>query len=122
MQIPSQDPEASMTSYIEKLLSELFRNMLGVEMKEIGFDRDHLHGVIEIPPKYRISDVRGKLKSQSSSRLRKKFTWFEKVYWDDNIVWSPGYFVSSIGRDEKTIQEYVRHQGEQDLGQFLKDL
>ncbi len=78
--------------------------------------------VMVIPPKYRISDVIGKLKSQSSSRLRKKFTWLEKVYWDDNIVWSPGYFVSSIGIDEQTILNYVRHQGEQDSGQIHEDL
>ena len=96
--------------------------MPGVELQEIGFDGDHLHMVIEIPPKYRISDVMGKLKSQSSSRLRKKFTLLEKVYWDDKIVWSPGYFVSSIGVDEKLIREYVKHQGEQDSGQILKDL
>lgn len=111
-----------MTTYIEKLLRGLLRNIPGVELKEIGFDQDHLHMVMEIPPKYRISDVMGRLKSQSSSRLRKKFTWLEKVYWDDNIVWSPGYFVSSIGLDEKTIREYVKHQGEQDSGQILKDL
>ena len=111
-----------MTSYIEKLLHGLLRNMPGVELKEIGFDKDHLHLVMEIPPSYRISEVMGKLKSQSSSRLRKKFIWLEKVYWNDNIVWSPGYFVSSIGLDETTIKNYVKHQGEQDSGQIRKDL
>ena len=111
-----------MTSYIEKLLRGLLRNVPGVELKEIGFEQDHLHMVMEIPPKYRISDVMGKLKSQSSSRLRKKFTWLEKVYWNDRIVWSPGYFVSSIGLDEKTVLNYVKQQGEQDSGQIREDL
>jgi len=114
--------EPGMTSYIDKLLRGLLRNMPGVELKEIGFDQDHLHMVMEIPPKYRISDVMGKLKSQSSSRLRKKFIWLDKVYWNDKIVWSPGYFVSSIGLDEKTILKYVKQQGEQDSGQIREDL
>ena len=64
-----------------------------------GFDQDHLHMVMVIPPKYAISDVVGQLKSQSSSSLREKFQWLNKVYWKENIVWSPGYFVSSIGVD-----------------------
>ena len=48
--------------------------------------KDHLHMVMIIPPKYAISDVIGQLKSQSSSQLRKKFDWLEKVYWKENIV------------------------------------
>ncbi len=73
----------------------------------IGFDGDHLHMVMVIPPKYAIADVMGKLKSQSSSRMRKKFTWLAKVYWKENILWSPDYFVSSVGVDEKVIKNYV---------------
>lgn len=64
----------------------------------------------------------GKLKSQSSSRLRKKFEWLGKVYWKENIVWSPGYFVSSVGVDEKTIKNYVEFQGRQDEGQLRQEL
>lgn len=96
--------------------------MPGVIIDVIGFDKDHLHMVMEIPPKYSISDVMGKLKSQSSSRLRKKFRWLEKVYWADKIVWSPGYFVSSVGVDEEVIRNYVEYQGRQDSGQIREDL
>jgi len=96
--------------------------MPGVEIETIGFDGDHLHMVMIIPPKYSISDVMGRLKSQSSSRMRKKFDWLAKVYWADNIVWSPGYFVSSVGVDEKTIKRYVEYQGHQDSGQHREVL
>lgn len=96
--------------------------MVGVEIETIGFDKDHLHMVIVIPPKYSISDVIGKLKSQSSSRMRKKFKWLEKVYWKENILWSPGYFVSSVGVDEETIKNYVERQGQQDSGQLREEL
>lgn len=73
--------------------------------------------VMLIPPKYSISDCMGSLKSQSASRLRKKFEWLSKVYRKENIVWSPGYFVSSIGLDEQIIKRYVEYQGRQDEGQ-----
>jgi len=92
--------------------------MPGVKIETIGFDKDHLHIVMTIPPKYSISSVIGKLKSQSSSLLRRKFSWLSKVYWKENIVWSPGYFVSSVGVDEKEIKSYVEHQGHQDSGQL----
>ena len=104
--------------YIRRLLPKLLRSMSGVKLETIGFDRDHLHMVMEIPPKFSISSVMGRLKSQSASRLRDKFPWVSKVYWNENIVWSPGYFVSSVGIDEKTIKNYVEHQGHQDSGQL----
>ncbi len=92
--------------------------MPGVTIETIGFDHDHLHMVIVIPPKYSIADVMGNLKSRLESRMRKFFSWLEKVYWKENIIWSPGYFVSSVGIDEETVRKYVEIQGQQDLGQL----
>ncbi len=106
-------------AYIEPTLRTLLRGMPGVKIETIGFDGDHIHIVMVIPPKYSISAVVGQLKSQSASRLREKFKWLEKVYWKENVVWSPGYFVSSVGLDEETIKRYVEFQGKQDSGQQL---
>jgi putative transposase len=111
-----------MCGYIRKLLPKLLRSMPGVEIETIGFDKDHLHMMVSIPPKYSISSVMGKLKSQSASQLRKAFPWLNKVYWNENIVWSPGYFVSSVGVDEATIRQYVEYQGRQDSGQLRMKL
>ena len=108
--------------YFEKLMPKLLRNMPGVTIETIGFDKDHLHMLMSIAPKYSISSVMGTLKSQSSSRLRKKFKWLSDVCWEENIVWSPGYFVSSAGIDEQTIKNYVEHQGRQDSGQLQLEL
>ena len=108
------------TTYIEKLLRGLLRSMPGTLIETIGFDQDHLHLVMVIPPKYSVASVIAQLKSQSASRLRKKFAWLAKVYWKENVVWSPGYFVSSIGLDEATIKRYVEYQGRQDSGQQLQ--
>jgi putative transposase len=96
--------------------------MPGVMLETIGFDNDHLHMLMVIPPKYSIASVMAQLKSQSGSELRRKFKWLEEVYWKENIVWSPGYFVSSVGVDEEVIRRYVEHQGKQDSGQIELDL
>ena len=96
--------------------------MPGVMIETIGLDFDHLHMVMVIPPRYAIAEVMGRLKSQSSSHMRKTFRWLSKVYWKENIVWSPGYFVSSIGIDENTIRHYVEYQGRKDSGQLRMEL
>ena len=96
--------------------------MSDVRLETIGFDIVHLHMVISIQPKFSIATVMGQLKSQSASWLRKEFPWLAKVYWKENIVWSPGYFVSSVGLDEDTVKKYVEHQGKQDSGQLLLEL
>ena len=108
--------------YLRKVLTKLLRSMPGVVIETIGFDGDHLHMVMVIPPKYSIASVMGQLKSQSASTLRKQFSWLAKVYWKESVVWSPGYFVSSVGIDEQVIKNYVEQQGRQDSGQLRMEL
>lgn len=110
------------SSYLKKVIAKLLRGMPGVLVERIGFDQDHLHMLMVIPPKYSIAKVMGQLKSQSSCELRKRFSWLGKVYWKENILWSPGYFVSSVGVDEETIKNYVEYQGRQDSGQLRMEL
>ena len=59
-------------------------------LDEIGFDKDHIHFVMIIPPKYSISDVVGKLKSQSASMMRERYNWLSK--WKDIIIKNLKYF------------------------------
>ena len=96
--------------------------MPGVEIIEQNMQADHIHTIMIIPPKYSVSSVIGRLKGQSASKLRKKFEWLKKVYWKENIVWSPGYFVSTIGLNEEQILKYVKWQQSQDSGQAKLDL
>lgn len=103
-------------------MPKLLRSLPGVEIETIGFDVDHLHMMMLIPPKYSISDVMGKLKSQSSHQIRKTFSWLSKVCWNGNIVWSLGYFVSSVGVNEQVISNCVIHLGEKDTGQLRMEL
>jgi putative transposase len=110
------------TAYIRKIMPKLLRSMPGVNIETIGFDKDHVHMVMVIPPRYSIAAVIGQLNNQSASQLRKKFPWLLQVYVKENIVWSPGYFVSSVGIDEQTIKNYVEAQGHQDSGQLRMKL
>jgi putative transposase len=103
--------------YLERLWPKIMKGMPGVEMVQQNIQVDHIHTIIIIPPKYSVSEVIGRLKGQSASKLRKKFTWLEKVYWKENLVWSPGYFVSTIGLNEEQIIKYVKWQESQDSGQ-----
>ena len=109
-------------SFLKQTFPKLLKSIPGVEIEEIGFDKDHIHFVMIIPPKYSISDVNAQLKSQSSSILRKHYPWLSKVYFKENIVWSTGYFVSSVGANEEMIKNYVAHQGRRDLGQLRLEL
>ena len=106
---------------LRKLLPHLLRRMPGTSIEMLGFDSskpDHIHMVMIIPPKYAIADVMAGVKAQSASYLRKKYPYLAKVYWKENIFWSPGYFVSSVGLDEATIKHYVEFQGKQDSDQL----
>ncbi len=96
--------------------------MPGVQMETIGFDGYHLHMVMVVPPKYAVSDVIGQLKSQSASNMRKTFKWLLKVYCKESVVWSTGYFVSSVGVDEGVIRNYVEYQGRKDSDQLRMEL
>ena len=92
--------------------------MAGVKLKSIGFDIDYFQMVISIPLKDSIASVMGKLKGQSASQLHKIFSLADQTYWNEKIVWSLGYFVSSVGVDEDTIKKYVEHQGRQNSGKL----
>ncbi|HHE0536839.1 TPA: IS200/IS605 family transposase [Vibrio parahaemolyticus] len=62
----------AMYSYLQKIMPKLLRSLPSVEIEPIGFDEDHLHMMMLSPPKYSISDVMGKLKSQSSHHGKKR--------------------------------------------------
>ena len=108
--------------YLEKLFPKVVEGLPGCEIVKYNIQVDHIHMVIVIPPKYAVSSVVGRIKGKTSSELRKKFKWLEKRYWKENIVWSPGYFVSTVGIEEEKILKYVEYQGCQDSGQAKLEL
>ena|SRR3989339_716715 len=108
--------------YLSKLFPKIMKGMPGCEIIEYNIQPEHIHMVMVIPPKYAVSEVIGKIKCQTASSLRGKFAWLAKVFWKENIVWSAGYFVSTIGLDEAQTLKYVRWQGKQDSGQAQLEL
>jgi len=113
---------SGLAAFVRKSLLHILRSMPGVEIIELNIQEEHVHTLIVIPPKYSVSDVVGRLKGQSASFLRKRYSWLGKVYRARNIVWSPGYFVSTIGIDEEVIRRYIKYQQAQDSGQAKLDL
>ena len=109
-------------AYLSKLFPKLLRQLPGFEIVLQNIQPDHIHVVMVIPPRYPVSDVIGRLKCQSASLLRKQFGWLDRVYWKEKVVWSPGYFVSTVGVDEAKILAYVRWQERQDSGQAQLEL
>lgn len=117
------------TKYRRKILVKGVDNYLKIKLKEasqyhpdweyieIGIDRDHLHIHMVIPPKYAVSRVVEAIKSNTSKALKTKFAFLKQVYWGTESIWSPGYFVSTVGIDEQTIRRYVAMQGKEDAGQ-----
>ena len=84
----------------------------GFNIIELGFDIDHLHMVVEIPPRYSVSQMIKFFKGRSSRKLFQSFPWLrEKFFWGGNI-WSGAYFFDSIGDvSSDIIERYVRKQG-----------
>ena len=75
-----------------------------------------------IPPKYSVSEVIGRMKGKTASQIRKRFEWLKKVYWKENVLWSTGYFVTTIGIDEDKVMKYLQWQESQDSGQAKLEL
>ena len=107
---------------MEKIVPIEVKAIPGCEIVEMNIQPEHIHMVAIIPPKYAVSEVVGRIKGKTASRLRKKFWWLRKRYQRENVVWSPGYFVSTVGIDEEKILNYVRWQEHQDSGQAKLEL
>jgi putative transposase len=104
-------------AYLVKLFPKVMEELPGCEIVKYSIQSDHIHMVMMIPPKYAVSTVVGKIKGMTSSQLRKKFGWMKLRYSRENVVWSPGYFVSTVGVEREKILRYVEYQGRQDSGQ-----
>ena len=74
---------------------------------------DHVHMLISIPPKYAVSQVVGFIKGKSAIHMARTYGEGKQNYAGQNF-WARGYFVSTVGRDEATIRDYIRTQEQED--------
>jgi putative transposase len=98
------------------------RSLPGCEIIELNMQVDHIHMLIVILPKYGVSAVIGQMKQYTAHKLTEKFSWLGKVYWRERVAWSPGFFVSTVGLNEKQIMAYVKWETHQDSGQAKPEL
>jgi putative transposase len=74
---------------------------------------DHVHMMISIPPKYAVSQVIGYIKGKSAIHLARVYAERKRNFVGQHF-WARGYFVSTVGRDETLIREYIRNQEKED--------
>lgn len=70
---------------------------------------DHVHMLVSIPPKLSVAQVVGFIKGKSAIHVARTFLGRKKGFTGQSF-WARGYFVSTVGRDEKTIRNYIRSQ------------
>ena len=101
---------------IRSELGEIFRRL--AEQKESRIEEghlmpDHVHMMISIPPKYAVSQVIGFIKGKSAIHIARRYAEVKRNFVGQHF-WARGYFVSTVGRDEEVIREYIRHQEQED--------
>ena len=88
-------------------------NRKGIEIIEAEACPDHIHMLLSIPPKYSVAEVVGYLKGKSSLMIFDRHANLKYKY-GRRTFWARGYYVDTVGRNKKAIQEYIRHQLEED--------
>ena len=74
---------------------------------------DHVHMVISIPPKYSVAEVIGYIKGKSAIHMARVYGGRKQNFVGQHF-WARGYFVSTVGRDENVIREYIKNQEKED--------
>ena len=101
---------------LRKDLAEVFHRLAAQKeshIEEGHLMSDHVHMMISIPPKYAVSQVVGFIKGKSAIHLARVYGERKRNFVGQHF-WARGYFVSTVGRDEEVIREYIRHQEQED--------
>ena len=85
----------------------------GIEIIEAEACKDHIHMLVSIPPKCSVSQIMGYLKGKSSLMIFEKYANLKYKYGNRHF-WCRGYYVDTVGRNKKAIEQYIRNQLQQD--------
>ena len=101
---------------LRRYLGTVFKTL--TEQKESRIEEghlmmDHVHMMISIPPKYSVAQVIGYIKGKSAIHIARTFGERKRNFVGQHF-WARGYFVSTVGRDEGVIREYIRRQEHED--------
>jgi putative transposase len=86
----------------------------GITILEAEMCKDHVHMLVQIPPKYSVSEIVGYLKGKSSLMIFDRHAHLKYKYGNRHF-WCRGYYVDTVGKNEKKIAEYVRNQLQEDI-------
>lgn len=101
---------------VRQHLGEVFHRLAGQKESRIEEGHlmpDHVHMLISIPPKYAVSNVIGYIKGKSAIHLARVYSERKRNFVGQHF-WARGYYVTTVGRDEAVIREYIRTQEEAD--------
>ena len=98
---------------IGKILKDLCKRK-GIEIIAAEACPDHIHMLLRIPPKYSVSSVMGYLEGKSSLIIFERHANLKYKYGNRHF-WCRGYYVDTVGKNEKKIKEYVQNQLQEDI-------
>ena len=101
---------------LRRHLGEVFRRLAAQKESQVEEGHlmpDHVHMLLAIPPKYAVSQVVGFIKGKSAIHLARVYGERKRSFVGQHF-WARGYFVSTVGRDESVIREYIRNQEKED--------
>ena len=84
-----------------------------IEIIEAECCKDHIHMLVRIPPKYSVSEIMGYLKGKSSLMIFERHANLKYKYGNRHF-WCRGYYVDTVGKNAKKIQEYIQQQLQED--------
>ena len=86
----------------------------GTEIIEAKLCPDHIHMLVSIPPKYSVASIMGYLKGKSSLMIFDRYANYKYKYGNRHF-WCRGYYVDTVGKNKKAIEEYIRKQLQEDI-------
>ena len=98
---------------IANILSALCKRK-GVKIVEAEMCPDHVHMLVEIPPSISVSSFVGYLKGKSTLMIFERHANLKYKYGNRHF-WCRGYYVDTVGKNTKKIQEYIQHQLQEDI-------
>ena len=100
---------------IKRDIGQMLRKLeyKGVEITKAEACKDHIDMLVSIPPKYSVSQIMGYLKGKSSLMIYEKYANMKYKYGNCHF-WCRGYYVSTVGRNRRIIEQYIRNQLQED--------
>ena len=98
---------------VAEILSMLCKRK-GIEIIEAELCPDHIHMLVSIPPKYSVASIMGYIKGKSSLMIFDRHANYKYKYGNRHF-WCRGYYVDTVGKNKKAIQEYIKKQLQEDI-------